>query len=77
MFYAKNLPLWERTLRILAGAATIAYAGLAAPSMAVMALAIATGATLILTSLFGFCPACAMVGRRPLRKNADEQRRPR
>lgn len=66
MFYTKNLPMWERLLRILGGIGAIAYGWLEAPSTTVLVIASATGVTLILTSLFGFCPACAMVGRRPV-----------
>src|SRR5579872_2421366 len=53
--FAKNLPLWERLLRLLAGVGAIGYGGFAAPSVIVMAIAIAAGATLIVTSLIGFC----------------------
>jgi len=71
MIYAKDLPAWERLLRILAGAAVIACGWLAAPSSIVFAIAIAAGATMFATSLFGFCPACAMIGRRPLGRRSD------
>ena len=67
--FAKNLPTWERLLRLLAGAGAIGYGWLAAPSTIVLAIAIAAGATLIVTSLVGFCPACAMIGRRPVDNN--------
>lgn len=40
MFYAKNLPNWERVLRVI------------------------MGAILAMTGLMGFCPMCAMVGRK-------------
>jgi hypothetical protein len=66
MIYAKNLPMWERMLRILAGVMAIVYGWMAAPSTLVLGIALAMGATLIVTSLVGFCPACAMVGRRAL-----------
>lgn len=68
MIYAKNLPLWERTLRTLGGVAIIAYAWLASASPVVLAGAAAAGAMLIVTSLISFCPACAMVGRRAIGK---------
>lgn len=69
MFFLKrNLPAWERGLRIVSGAAIGAavYAGLTAG--VVTALALGTAATLVLTAFVGFCPACAMVGRRYLEK---------
>jgi len=70
MFYLKrNLPNWERGLRIAMGIAVGgAIAGGVFSAGLVTGLAIATAATLVLTSLVGFCPACAMVGRRYLEK---------
>lgn len=67
MFYLKrNLPLWERALRIAAGLAiaAAAYAGLT--TGIVTGLAIATALTMAATAVIGFCPACALVGRRYL-----------
>jgi len=67
MFFIKrNLPTWERALRILAGAAIGAAVAGGLTTGAVTLLALATGATLVLTAFVGFCPACAMVGRRYL-----------
>lgn len=63
MFYTKNVPVWERVLRFVIGAALVAYALLAANGAVTWAL-IASAAGLVLTGMFGFCPACAMVGRR-------------
>ncbi|MEH2566949.1 YgaP family membrane protein [Bradyrhizobium sp. AZCC 2289] len=53
MFYRKNLSGWERAARVVGGAAMIA-GGLLACSGVVTAL----------TGFVGFCPMCAMVGRR-------------
>jgi len=67
MFFIKrNLPHWERALRIVMGVAIGAavYGGLT--TGIVTWLALATAATLVLTAFVGFCPACAMVGRRYL-----------
>lgn len=66
MFFRKNLPGWERTIRLFAGAA-IAACGLYwfGLTPAGYALAAAGGFT-ALTALFGFCPACAMIGRPPV-----------
>lgn len=69
MFFLKrNLPTWERALRVAAGMVigAVVYAGLTQGVITV--LAIATAATLVLTAFVGFCPACAMVGRRYLEK---------
>jgi Protein of unknown function (DUF2892) len=67
MFYAKNLPGWERAMRTIAGVAMIGY-GLFGPTGTSGATAgyliAATGVVAILTGFFGFCPMCAMVGRK-------------
>ncbi len=68
MFHLKrNLPTWERGLRIGSGLAVgAAVATGMTPAGLVTWLALATAATLVLTAFVGFCPACAMVGRRYL-----------
>jgi fatty acid desaturase len=63
MFYAKNVPAWERTLRIAMGLIALAFAAFSwgSPLAVVVGLA---GATLSMTGLAGFCPMCALVGRK-------------
>ena len=66
MFYRKNLPGWERVTRVVAGLLMVAC-GLVGPGIAgtsVGFIIAATGATTLLTGFVGFCPACAMVGRK-------------
>lgn len=63
MFYVKNVPVWERLLRGVAGAALAIYALVALEGTAAW-LSVAAAAGMVLSGLFGFCPACAMVGRR-------------
>ncbi len=60
MLYVKNLPLWERLLRIGAGAALAAYALISESGWVIAA----GGVGMALTGMFGFCPACALAGRR-------------
>ncbi|MDT9002360.1 DUF2892 domain-containing protein [Paucibacter sp. APW11] len=70
MFFIKrNLPIWERVLRIAAGAAIGAamFKGALSPGLTSYG-ALAAAATLVLTAFVGFCPACAMLGRRYLEK---------
>jgi len=64
MLYLKNVPVWERWVRgimglVLVGAAVAVFgyswAGFAAGGLGVMAL---------MTGLVGFCPMCAMAGRK-------------
>lgn len=64
-FYAKNLPVWERALRVAASVAAVVLAVVLASPWNWVAAASAVG--LVSTGLVGFCPACAMVGRRPVR----------
>jgi hypothetical protein len=62
-FFAKNVPRWERVLRVtVALAVTLLSLTLldAAWRWALTASALGFG----LTGLIGFCPACALVGRR-------------
>lgn len=64
MFYVKNLPNWERILRVIMGIMSLAYAGM---NWGVSGLAVGMGimgAILAMTGLMGFCPMCAMVGRK-------------
>jgi hypothetical protein len=70
MFYRKNLPGWERVMRSVGGVVMIAYGLFSMPGLLGMPGPMAgyviagTGAVAILTGFFGFCPMCAMVGRR-------------
>ncbi len=63
MLYVKNLPTWERILRFVASLAMAlcAYEFRGHPAGIVFAV-LAVFNTL--TAVFGFCPACAMAGRR-------------
>lgn len=63
MFYRKNLPGWERALRVIAGL-VIAWGLLALPALPLGYAVAAGGVTAILTGFFGFCPICAMAGRK-------------
>lgn len=74
MFYLKNVPTWERVLRAAIGIACLAYAALAWNGALLPLLAALTGATLSLTGLAGFCPMCALVGRKLDRHDTDAGR---
>jgi len=62
-FYVKNVPGWERALRVLLSMTTaaLALAFLASPWSWLVA---GSAAGFAVTGLVGFCPACALVGRR-------------
>ncbi|MEO7886447.1 MAG: DUF2892 domain-containing protein [Polaromonas sp.] len=67
MFYVKNVPAWERILRVLIGMAGLAFAAMnwGASGIAVAGVIVGVmGAMLAMTGLFGFCPMCALVGRK-------------
>ncbi len=68
MIYAKNVPNWERALRVVMG---LMFLGYAAYSWGTSGIAVGigiTGAIFALTGLVGFCPMCTMVGRKLDRK---------
>lgn len=70
MFFLKhNLPSWERGIRSASGVAigVAVFNGLFDTGL-ISYLAGAGAATLVLTAFVGFCPACAMFGRRYLEK---------
>jgi Protein of unknown function (DUF2892) len=64
MVYAKNVPNWERVLRLVMGAVALAFA---IANWGVSGLAVGVGimgAVLAMTGLVGFCPMCALAGRK-------------
>lgn len=66
MIYQKNLPGWERTARVVAGLMMIACGALA-PGLSLTPVGwiiAGAGVVTLATGFVGFCPACAMVGRR-------------
>lgn len=64
MLYTKNIPNWERTLRVLLSfiAAYIGYLYLG--SSVVGLIVIASALAFSVTGFVGWCPMCAMVGRK-------------
>ena len=64
MFYRKNVGPMERMTRILFGVG-LAGAGLGLYGLSLSGwVAVATGVFTMATGIVGFCPACALVGRR-------------
>lgn len=64
MFFQKNLPLWERALRVCLGVVVAALTFTMAPSPMIAWLAYGSAAVLACTGFIGFCPMCAVAGRR-------------
>ena len=63
MFYVKNVPGWERALRVVVGLIAMAIGFGAVGGIGGWVVA-ASAAGIVASGLFGFCPMCAMVGRR-------------
>ncbi len=69
MFYRKNLFAWEQMLRIVAGVMMAGYGLFGMPGGWLGYGLAAMGAFLAVTGVFGYCPACAMIGRKPVGKH--------
>ena len=68
MFHKKNLPMWERIARVLAGAGIAGFGLLGLSGQPVGYLLAASGVFTGLTGFVGFCPMCWMAGRRLILK---------
>lgn len=64
MLYVKNVPNWERALRLIAGAMALVFAIMNWGASTVAVGAGVMGLILAMTGLVGFCPMCAMAGRK-------------
>lgn len=64
MYFKTNLPGWERAIRVAMGVMIAVIAYQFSPAALMSWLGIAMGAMLAGTGFVGFCPMCAMVGRR-------------
>jgi hypothetical protein len=64
MLYVKNVPGWERAAGVAMGAGLLAASVLHVGPKPVGWGVGAIGAMAAMSGLLGFCPACAMVGRR-------------
>lgn len=64
MLYRKNLYGWEQMLRIAAGLALAVYAAWALGGAWLGIALVVSGLGLAVTGVFGFCPVCAIGGRR-------------
>jgi hypothetical protein len=64
MFFIKNVPIFERILRFAVGAALAIFGFRSGMDPMTTALAAGSGLFVALTGLIGFCPMCALVGRK-------------
>jgi len=63
MLYFKNLPTWERAVRLV-GATAMALCAWHFGQVPAGYVFGVTSAVTALTAVFGFCPMCALAGRR-------------
>ena len=66
MFYRKNMGAKERVSRLLAGGLMVVCAFALVGTTPLGWLIAGSGVVTAATGLVGFCPACAIVGRKPL-----------
>jgi len=64
MLYRKNLYSWEQIARVASGIALAVFVLLQMPAGWIAYTLAACGLAFALTGAFGWCPACATVGRR-------------
>ena len=64
MFYRKNLYTWEAVLRIVIGLALIGGSVVIQMDLILRIIVAATGGTLAITGAVGWCPMCALAGRK-------------
>ncbi len=64
MFYVKNVPDWERVWRVIAGVMALAFAAMNWGTSSIAVGIGIMGAVSAMTGLVGFCPMCALVGRK-------------
>lgn len=67
MLYPKNVPNWQRVIRIIIGLVLVGTAVnllTQAGSVLLAIVLIAAALFLVVTGFVGWCPACALVGRR-------------
>jgi len=69
IYFKRNLPSWERAIRLLSGLVLAGLAVLFSTSPLMMWIGMAAGLSLVGTAIVGFCPMCAMVGRKPVADN--------
>ncbi len=68
MFYAKNVGSKERVVRTVGGVIMILCGAIGLRLSSLGLLLGGAGIVAIVTGLVGFCPACAMVGRKPVER---------
>jgi hypothetical protein len=67
MWYRKNVGGWERAARLIGGGLMLICGVVALHASPLGLLLSGTGVVTLVTGVFGYCPACAIAGREPLK----------
>jgi hypothetical protein len=67
MWYRKNVGGWERTARLIGGGLMLICGVVALHASPLGLLLSGAGVVTLVTGVFGYCPACAIAGREPLK----------
>jgi len=72
MFYPKNLPVWERVARVVVGLSVLAWGLVGLRGLPLGTLIALLGLVALGTGFVGFCPMCALVGRKTLVRSSKK-----
>ena len=67
MWYRKNVGGWERAARLIGGGLMLICGVVALHASPLGLLLSGAGVVTLVTGVFGYCPACAVAGREPLK----------
>ncbi len=67
MWYRKNVGGWERTARLIGGGLMLICGVVALHASPLGLLLSGVGIVTLVTGVFGYCPACAIARREPLK----------
>ena len=67
MWYRKNVGGWERTARLIGGALMLICGVVVLHASPLGLLLSGAGVVALVTGVFGYCPACAVAGREPMK----------
>ena len=67
MWYRKNVCGWERAARLIGGGLMLVCGVVALHASPLGLLLSGAGVVTLVTGVFGYCPACAIAGREPLK----------
>src|SRR5262245_4484332 len=67
MWYRRNVGGWERAARLIGGCLMLICGVVALHASPLGLLLSGVGVVTLVTGVFGYCPACAIAGREPLK----------